>query len=351
MTWVPGEKLIIRIWETCERTGIGLIAPWQIRREGRAHSDVRREELLQDAQTRKDVEAILAGRAVLGKNSELLPTPAPDPQFDKSHEVVALPDRSRSTLNILARSNAIGAAEKAEQLLNLRQIVAKAEEVAQSDPDQSVPPPERPTTDWFSRWREGAERTTLEELQDLWARLLVGEIKSPGSFSLRTVELLKTFGQHEAKLIAKIAPLVINDQVVFKGQAGARKHPNAVENSGIQYQTLLELQELGFFHEVQGIGSKYEMTIDMPGMAVRFQGGVAVVITLPPGGSPKIFSVASYPVTRVGREILRLGKFDAPPDQYVSEFMRVVEQEGLSVKRGRITSGDGTHVVFDEAPP
>lgn len=59
----PGEKLIIKLWETLIDKGIGsLLRPWQIKRDGRARSEVRREELLMLAQAESEVADIRAGR-------------------------------------------------------------------------------------------------------------------------------------------------------------------------------------------------------------------------------------------------------------------------------------------------
>jgi hypothetical protein len=53
MEW-PGERLIIRLWETLAEKGIGsLLKPWQIKREGIAHIEVRRAELLALAQAER----------------------------------------------------------------------------------------------------------------------------------------------------------------------------------------------------------------------------------------------------------------------------------------------------------
>jgi len=61
MVW-PGERLIIRLWETLSEKGVGsLLKPWQIKREGIAHLEVRRVELLALAQTEKDAEDIRTG--------------------------------------------------------------------------------------------------------------------------------------------------------------------------------------------------------------------------------------------------------------------------------------------------
>src|SRR4051812_1141964 len=72
MDW-PGEKLVTRLWDTVADKGIGgLLKPWQIRREGRAHIDVRRQELLVLAQATKDVEEIKSGRAKLLPSGEVV---------------------------------------------------------------------------------------------------------------------------------------------------------------------------------------------------------------------------------------------------------------------------------------
>ncbi len=47
----PGEKLVIKLWETVAERGIGgLFRPWQMRREGRVSIELKREELLVIAQ-------------------------------------------------------------------------------------------------------------------------------------------------------------------------------------------------------------------------------------------------------------------------------------------------------------
>src|SRR4051794_28306769 len=73
MTWVPGEALLIKFWETVEKFGTGLLSPAQIRREGKARAEVRRYEMLRDAQTKRDVEDLLAGRRTIDAQGKLLP--------------------------------------------------------------------------------------------------------------------------------------------------------------------------------------------------------------------------------------------------------------------------------------
>lgn len=54
--------------------------------------------------------------------------------------------------------------------------------------DSQVPPPETVDDDWFNTWRDYAGRVSAEKMQRLWGSVLAGEIKSPGQYSLRTLE-------------------------------------------------------------------------------------------------------------------------------------------------------------------
>ena len=52
---LPGEKLVIKLWETLAEKGVGsLLSPWQAGRDGRARIEVRRQEILILAQAEKD---------------------------------------------------------------------------------------------------------------------------------------------------------------------------------------------------------------------------------------------------------------------------------------------------------
>ena len=52
------EKLLIKMWDSLDNSIGSLLKPWQIKREGRALLEVRREEILILAQTQKDAESI-----------------------------------------------------------------------------------------------------------------------------------------------------------------------------------------------------------------------------------------------------------------------------------------------------
>jgi uncharacterized repeat protein (TIGR03899 family) len=59
--------------------------------------------------------------------------------------------------------------------------------------------------DWKTRFFNIAQEISNEEMQELWGRILAGEIKQPKSYSLRTLELLKNLSKDEAEIFTKLA--------------------------------------------------------------------------------------------------------------------------------------------------
>src|SRR5260221_4714448 len=66
-------------------------------------------------------------------------------------------------------------------------------------------PEDRPKEDWVSRYIESASQVTDENMQQLWGRILAGEIKKPGSFSLRTLAVVSNLVEAEAKFFEQFA--------------------------------------------------------------------------------------------------------------------------------------------------
>ena len=63
--------------------------------------------------------------------------------------------------------------------------------------------------DWINEFFNAVANISSEQMQQLWGKLLAGEIKQPGSFSLRTLETLKKLSSKEAHIFEEIAPFVL----------------------------------------------------------------------------------------------------------------------------------------------
>jgi hypothetical protein len=160
----PGEKLIIRLWKTLVEKGIGsLLTPWQIKREGRARNEIRREELLTIAQVELEVADIRAGRKRFD-----LPSPVrliSGTTVGPATTHVDDAGRAEPTLGIqavarLALSNS--AADAARSEINTSKAIIFAEIILSDD---SQIPPERPIDeDWLFTWRDLAGKVSTEDL-------------------------------------------------------------------------------------------------------------------------------------------------------------------------------------------
>ncbi|MBU2892136.1 TIGR03899 family protein [Colwellia sp. D2M02] len=66
--------------------------------------------------------------------------------------------------------------------------------------------------DWFSRYITLAEEVSNPTMQDLWAKILAGELTKPGSFSYKALKVFRDMSIYDAKLLAKASALAIKDQ-------------------------------------------------------------------------------------------------------------------------------------------
>jgi len=61
--------------------------------------------------------------------------------------------------------------------------------------------------DWILQFFDHAQYVCDEDMQILWGRILAGETSEPGSFSKRTLQLLKTFEKEDAKAFTAMCSL------------------------------------------------------------------------------------------------------------------------------------------------
>ncbi|EMI23287.1 DUF2806 domain-containing protein [Rhodopirellula europaea] len=65
-------------------------------------------------------------------------------------------------------------------------------------------PDEKPDDDWVTRFFSNAEDVSSAEMQDLWGRILAGEITRPGSYSLRTLDFVRNLSKSDAELLENL---------------------------------------------------------------------------------------------------------------------------------------------------
>ena len=224
--------------------------------------------------------------------------------------------------------------------VNIAKALLGAEADLEDDPQE--PPDRRVDEDWLLRWRDSASTVSAAELQDLWGRVLAGEVKSPGTFSLRTLEFLKNLSKEEARRIATLAPFVVDNAFVFKGDS------SLLESEGITLSFLLSLQDLGII--APGATGPSTLTLKSASPNEFMLGLVAYtrVLVVTHQDPHKDIRLDAYRLTSLGQEVLKLGAF-APHDAYIRHLGQTIRDRDFKVLLARhqqVTETDGRY--FDE---
>ncbi|QBJ63723.1 DUF2806 domain-containing protein [Pseudoalteromonas sp. DL-6] len=311
----PGEKLVIKMWETLAEKGIGsALQPWHEKRLGEAKNQVRRNEIIMLAEAEKLAADIKAGKNIpIDVSTPLIGGSAQN----RIEPTIGLPDLAITAANI-------DISESIRKEVNVSRAVLAAENILASEVQE--PPVQDVEDDWLYSWRENAGRVSSEELQDLWGRILAGEIKNPGSYSFRTMEFLKGLSKDEAELISKVAKFVVAGSIF-------RDKDSFLEQSGISFNTLLFLQEIGIVSGVESVGLSVTWNSTSPTNYIKALISNNKVILLEHDDIDKKADAAIYQLTSVGRQILALASFGSQ-DDYLLSIAQDYVKKGFKVKLG-----------------
>ena len=320
MAWIPGEELIIRLWETLVEKGIGsLLKPGQIKREGRALLEVRKEELLVLAQAKKDAESILAGHKQIDSKFRLTQvtedTINPDSSKVNNPNVLYIVDKVEAKKNYKAIMSEINV-NKA--IIFAEEAIINDKEEAPSDKctDQSI------DDDWLNMWQENAGNISSEDLQQLWGKILAGEIKSPGRYSLRTLQFIRCLSKNEAEKISQLAAYNI-EGCIFKDIP-----INAKEKT---FDYFLHMQDLGIIQGADSIGLSTAYSSSVTNKYIKTLTYKEKVIIITNNDAAKILTLPALPLTSLGKELLSLCEFQSN-ETYIQEVMRNILRQGFKVE-------------------
>jgi Protein of unknown function (DUF2806) len=329
----PGEKLIVKMWETLAEKGIGsLLAPWQEKRMADARAEIRRKEMLLLAQAEVEVDLIKSGKSSFQLKPEVKLLNAPSEKLGEQ-------GRIEPTIDLRKLATVVGNNEFSESIrkeTNIAKSILVAEDILSQD--QQEPSDVPIEDDWLYSWREYAGRVSARELQDLWGRILAGEVKQPGSYSMRTLEFLRGLSRSEAELISKAARFVIDGRIY-------REKEKYLEEEGLRFSNLLFLQDIGILSGVEAIG--LTTTYKTQDQSKYFKALVASnqIILIEHEDKDKTVDAEVYLLTRVGAEILRLASFGVHTG-YLDSVAKDYAKKGFNVKTADFvqqTAGSGRY--------
>lgn len=317
---VPGEKLLIKLWETIADKGIGsLLKPWQMRRVAVAAVEIDRMALLAHAQTVADAEKIYSGKKLFLSNGVLV-----DAALSDARTIETQSNSPFSQSNILEIPNRNFYKDAIRKEIGLAKTVAYAEaELAQ---DKQDPPLSTISDDWLLRWRESAANVSSDELHLLWGKVLAGELKNPGGFSFRTLKFLRNLSQQEAKLIEKIFMFAIAGVIV-------KINPTSNILPGVTFSEILEIQDLGLISGVDAMGLENTYASLVTASYVNTLVTTDRLILVRNTDTTRTFRLPVYLITNLGKQLLPLGSFNTD-EGYMRSIGEIIKNQGFDVELG-----------------
>ncbi len=230
--------------------------------------------------------------------------------------------------------------------LNLERVTQSAADNLVNEESVSADPVE---DEWATRFFDYAEDISNVEMQNLWGKILAGEIKKPKSYSLRALDLLRNLSTEEAEVFIKYAShairsgpstFVLNftDENILQ------------EKFKFNFSDRLLLEELGLLaaNDLSFTISKTEASADK----VVFIVGNTIIVQEKIANMPEQ-QLRVLVFTKIGQELLQLVSID-PPIDYLQLLANKLDRQFGAIKYGTILelrqNGEVLHTNLIDIP-
>lgn len=153
--------------------------------------------------------------------------------------------------------------------------------------------------DWFLRFFEAAGNVSDADMKLLWAKILAGEVKNRGRYSLRTISTLHNLSSKEAEVFKEIAAITL----ISDG------HPFVLDSPELMVKYLGSMEKLMLLVEcgLMMTGSvKQRKSIDGNSLSLTFDNSVFFCTVENNSPSLVYFDLQTLPFTRPGLDLFYL---------------------------------------------
>ena len=185
------------------------------------------------------------------------------------------------------------AAREQENLENI--ALRAAEEIAELDLTDDIIVKDEVGDDWLHKFSQFAGAVSDEEMQKVWAKLLAGEFRKPGTFSFRTLRLVSELDDSIAKDFAEAARHQFGNIAFYAAPQ--------TWNEGALFELALRLEDCGLTSNTPGVVSR-TMLKDPRGRI--FVHGARSYAMLYWPLAPEKLQIPIIQLSSTGQELLRL---------------------------------------------
>ncbi len=246
-----------------------------------------------------------------------------------------------------ARAAATKFAQKIiRERVNVDQISRIAADELKSDPativDNDAPEAPPISEDWLNAFESEASQMSSEQMQHLFGKILAGEIRTPSSYSIKTIKLMSQLDNRAAALFKLFCSLsvslrmpnsniVIDARVVSMGNAGA----NSLQAYGLNFEALNILQEYGLLISEYDSYCDYQVAVirnNRLALPITFQNTQWVFTPKATSPTNEAFKVTGVGLSRSGKELLSIVDIE-PNEQYNTALKNFFDQQGMTMTK------------------
>ena len=198
--------------------------------------------------------------------------------------------------------------------------------------------------DWTARFFNDVQDVSSEEMQQLWAKILAGEVEKPGSTSIKTLDILKNLDKSNAILFRNLSSICVSirpDGNKFIDarvpSLGSNAGTNSLREYGLDFGNLNVLNEHGLI--ISDYNSWYDMrvsiglTLPQAGLLYipfHFQGKYWILIPTNQRDLNSEFRLSGVALTKSGQELSRIVDLESA-NRYSQDLKKYFDDNSLNM--------------------
>ena len=249
--------------------------------------------------------------------------------------------RERSSEALLARAQHRKLLEEVRQEQNIESVIQIASEEVEHGEcnDSSV------DEDWINRFFSIVRDVSTEDMQVIWGKILAGEIKKPGSYSLRTLDTIRNMSQNEAKTFESIAPYIF---ILYNGWF-LPNNKEILAKYHIRYSDIMLLDECGLVNSDGMLSFSPELSVHT---TCSFHNNNDLLEIRGKTERRKATNISVYPLTKAGEELYNLLAIPNIPSNYMIDLAKWIYKENpdITIKVYKIVGSEGEKIKYKSQP-
>lgn len=182
-----------------------------------------------------------------------------------------------------------------------------------------------PDPDWTARFFATVQDISSEDMKELWAKVLSGEVRNPSSTSLRTLDVLKNMTSKDAHVFNNAAQYVI-DNFIFSDHAGT----TSTCDPALSVSNLLTLEDCGLLRAGRDLAKVVDLS---PGIDLALSCGDFILrISRTSNSVSKVQLPTVAFLTAAGRELLPVTERQLQID-YLRTLAKFLESKDCELSR------------------